>query len=170
MSSGLHSHRGTAWKQTGQFDRLAIVQGEVRHVPQADDYIFVTELELAEAPEVNEISLFRLPKAIDPAKPMPVEVSARRPACCRRGGRRRPFAVDYALPDAFRLAPPPAPEPLWHSIWASKHLRDRDRRRNAGCPHADPLRAGLDHRRPKLWRGASHRLPVVHACSFWAGA
>ena len=33
ISSGLHSHRGTEWKQTGRFDRLTIVQGE--HPPCA---------------------------------------------------------------------------------------------------------------------------------------
>jgi NosR/NirI family transcriptional regulator, nitrite reductase regulator len=121
ISSGLHSHRGTAWKQSGQFDRLAIVQGTVRLVPKAGDYVFVKELEVSGAPVVKEISLFRLAKAIDATKPLRVEVTAARPA---ESGNdvTATIALDYALPAAFKLAPPPDPEPLWQSIWAAKHV------------------------------------------------
>lgn len=121
ISSGLHSHRGTAWKQTGTFERLAIVQDGVRHMPSAGDYIFVKELAAAGAPEAKEMSLFRLPKTIDPAKPFRVEVIAARP---KVGGGEvsAVIAADYALPEAFRLAPPPSQEPLWRSIWSAKQL------------------------------------------------
>ena len=70
---------------------------------------------------MKEISLFRLPTTIDPAKPFRVEVMAARPKT--DGGEvSTVIGVDYALPDAFRLAPPPSPEPLWRSIWAAKQL------------------------------------------------
>lgn len=152
MSSGLHSHRGTAWKQTGQFDRLAIVQGDIRHVPQADDYVFVTELELDEAPAANEISIFRLPKAIDPAKPMTIEVSARRPAAA--GGEvTANVAVTYSLPESLRLAPPPAPEPLWHSIWASKHLEIGIVSAMLAILTLILFAQDSITKRPRLWRG-----------------
>ncbi len=152
VSSGLHSHRGTAWKQSGRFDRLTIVQGESRHVPLAGDYIFVKQLAAEGAPEVKEVSLFRLPKTIDPAQPFRVEVMAARP---RTGGGEAStvIGVDYSLPDGFRLTPPPSPEPLWRSIWAAKQLE-------AGIVGA--MLAVLTlilfaqdsiTRRPKLWRG-----------------
>lgn len=121
LSSGLHSHRGTAFKQTGLFERLAIVQGPVRHAPMASDYIFVKKLAVAGAPEFKEMSLFRLPKSIDPGKPLRIEVMASRPAVA--GGEvSATIAADYDLPDAFKLAPPPEPEPLWRSIWAAKQV------------------------------------------------
>ena len=152
ISSGLHSHRGTAWKQSGRFDRLTIVQGEARHVPLAGDYIFVKQLEAEGAPDVKEVSLFRLPKTIDPTQPFRVEVMAARPRT-DGGEARTVIAVDYALPDAFQLAAPPSPEPLWRSIWAAKHLE-------AGIVVAMLVVLTLIlfaqdwiTRRPKLWRG-----------------
>ncbi len=121
ISSGLHSHRGTEWKQSGRFERLAVVQGSTRHVPLAGDYILVKKLAAQGAPEMKEASLFRLPKTIDPAKPFRVEVLAARPKS--DGGEvSTVIAAEYALPDAFRLDPPPAPEPLWRSIWMAKKV------------------------------------------------
>lgn len=121
ISSGLHSHRGTAWKQTGQFERLAFVQGGRRVSPKAGDYVFIKSLEIVGVPEVNEISLFRLPKDIDAMKPLRIEVTAARPV---DGGNdvTVTLTLDYTLPVVFRLAPPPDPQPLWHSVWAAKHV------------------------------------------------
>ncbi len=120
-SAGLHSHRGTDWKKSGRFDRLAVVQGETRHVPKAGDYLLVKALAIAGAPEFKEISVFRLPKAIDPLKPFRIEVSASRP---KDGGGEVSAAVSatYELPLAFRSAPPPPSEPLWHETWAAKRV------------------------------------------------
>ena len=121
ISSGLHSHRGTDWKQTGEFERLSILQGTTRFVPKVGDYVFIKELEIAGAPPAKEISLFRLPKEIDATEPLRVEVTATRPA---EDGQNvnAVIALDYVLPATFKLAPPPDPEPLWRSIWAAKHV------------------------------------------------
>ncbi|MCL7464896.1 NosR/NirI family protein [Phaeovulum sp. NW3] len=121
ISSGLHSHRGTDWRKTGVFDRLVLVQGDTRYQPTADSYQMVKRLRAEGAPEVKEISLFRLPPAIDPARPFRLEVAATRPTAAGEQVAMT-MAVDYALPDAFRLAPPPAAEPLWRAIWAAKRL------------------------------------------------
>jgi len=32
-------------------------------------------------------------------------------------------AADYRLPDAYRIAPPPEPAPLWREIWAEKRVQ-----------------------------------------------
>ena len=118
-SSGLYSHRGTEWKQSGAFNRITIVQGAVRHVPAAADYRLVKELKAEGAPEFKEISLFRLPPGIDPLKPMSIEVHASRPAAA--GGEvQATVAASYTLPQTLRTAPPAAPEPLWREIWAKK--------------------------------------------------
>ena len=121
ISSGLHSHRGTAWKQTGSFDRVAIVQGQIRHAPKSGDYLFIKKLAADGAPEAKEISVFRLPSGIDPAKPFRVEILAARPMT---GGGEVSTAIttDYELPAEFRTAPPPAEEPLWRAIWAAKQV------------------------------------------------
>jgi len=118
MSQGVQSHRGTGWKKTGIFDRLTVVQGEVRWQPTDDSYQMLKSLELADAPKMKEISLFALPSEIDPTKPLTVEIRATRPTAT--GEVAMTIALAYTLPDAFRLAPPPEPEPLWKQAWEAK--------------------------------------------------
>ncbi len=118
MSSGLQSHRGTAWKKTGVFDRLTLVQGDARWQPTEERYQMQKRLRAEGAPPMKEISLFALPPQIDPTLPFTVEVTATRPT--DTGEVAMTIALPYALPDAFRLAPPPEAEPLWVSAWQKK--------------------------------------------------
>lgn len=120
ISQGLQSHRGTDWKQTGIFDRLMIVQGDTRYQPTAETYQMLKRLDAPGAPNAKEISLFRLPPAIDPLQPMRIEITASRPTATAPVSMT--IATDYSLPAAFRLATPPEPEPLWRAIWDAKHL------------------------------------------------
>jgi len=121
MTSGLQSHRGTDWRKTGVFDRLAVIQGDTRINPAAENYSMVKRLAIAGAPEMKEISIFRLPPAIDPLAPFQVEVRATRPT--ETGSVALTVAADYRLPDAYRIAPPPEPAPLWREIWAEKRVQ-----------------------------------------------
>ncbi|MEZ5777431.1 MAG: 4Fe-4S binding protein [Paracoccaceae bacterium] len=121
ISSGLQSHRGTDWRRSGVFDRVTVVQGETRHLPDEASYQMVKKLAAEGAPSVKEISLFRLPPAIDPLKPFRVEITASRPT--ETGEVSIVIAADYRLPDAYRLAPPPDPAPLWEEIWAQKRVQ-----------------------------------------------
>jgi NosR/NirI family nitrite reductase transcriptional regulator len=118
MSSGVQSHRGTDWKKTGVFDRVTIVQGDIRWQPTEDRYQMVRKLALDDAPAMKEISLFTLPPEIDPTKSITVEVRAVRTAAT--GDVAMTIALPYALPQVFRLAPPPEPEPLWKQAWNAK--------------------------------------------------
>ncbi|MCW8843502.1 MAG: protein NirI, partial [Rhodobacteraceae bacterium] len=121
ISSGLYSHRGTAWRRSGVFDRLTIAQGEVRLNPEVETYTMVKRLRIEGAPQVKEISLFRLPKTIDPLEPMQISVRATRPAL--EGGEvSLVLETEYALPVTFRNEPPAEPEPLWVSSWRDSHL------------------------------------------------
>jgi len=119
MGQGVQSHRGTDWKKTGVFDRVTVVQGATRWQPTEDRYQMLKALELAGAPKMKEISLFALPPEIDPTKPLTVEIRATRPTAT--GEVAMTVAVPYTLPQAFRLAPPPEPEPLWKQAWQAKH-------------------------------------------------
>jgi len=118
VSSGAYSHRGTDWKRSGAFDRVSVVQGETRLHPDATGYTMVKRLAIAGAPEVKEISLFRLPPEIDPMQPFRVEVRAARPAAS--GEVALTLGADYRLPDAHRLAAPAEPQPLWREVWTEK--------------------------------------------------
>ena len=70
----------------------------------------VKRLRIDDAPEVKEISLFRLPKSIDPLEPFRVTVTATRPT--DTGTVTLEIPIDYRLPDAYRLAPPAPDLPL----------------------------------------------------------
>lgn len=118
MSQGVQSHRGTDWKKTGVFDRVTVVQGATRWLPTDDRYQMLKALDLADAPKMKEISLFALPPAIDPTKPLTVEIRATRPTTT--GEVAMTVALPYTLAEAFRLAPPLDPEPLWKQAWESK--------------------------------------------------
>ncbi|MFD1807235.1 hypothetical protein ACFSHQ_01470 [Gemmobacter lanyuensis] len=120
LSSGLQSHRGTDWHQTGIFDRLMIVQGATRWQPTADRYRIIRSLALPEAPAMKEISFFALPAAIDPTRPFRIEVTARRETATRPV--QVTIALPYALPSAFRPAAPEA-LPLWQTIWQAKRVQ-----------------------------------------------
>ncbi|WP_374371516.1 4Fe-4S binding protein [Tabrizicola sp.] len=119
MGQGVQSHRGVEWKKTGTFDRVTVVQGKTRWQPTDDRFQMLKTLDLADAPKMKEISLFALPPEIDPTKPLTVEIRATRPTAT--GEVAMTVAVPYTLPDAFRLAPPPEPEPLWKQAWEAKH-------------------------------------------------
>ena len=118
IGRGLYSHRGTEWRRSGSFERIAVIQGGETWHPTAESYHMVKRLVIEGAPEVKEISLFRLPAAIDPLQPFRVEVTATRPAST--GEVSLSIGADYSLPEAFRTAPPPEEEPLWQANWQQK--------------------------------------------------
>ncbi|SDO36968.1 NosR/NirI family transcriptional regulator, nitrite reductase regulator [Lutimaribacter pacificus] len=151
LSAGVHSPRGTEWRRSGVFDRLRIVQGDTVHQPRAGDFHLVKRLAIAGAPTFREIGLYRLPPAIDPLRPFSVQVTASRPAA-DGGAVTLGAQADYTLPQAFRTAPPPEPEPLWRQAW-------RDDRPEIAVVAALLAVLGLVFlfqeaitRRPKLWR------------------
>lgn len=121
MSSGVQSHRGTDWKKTGIFDRLTVAQGETRWQPTADRYQSLKKLVIDGAPPVKEISLFALPPEIDPTRPLNVEVRAARETAT--GEVAMTTALPYTLPAAFKVEPPPEPQPLWLTAWQAKHIQ-----------------------------------------------
>lgn len=150
-SLGVHSHRGTDWKQTGSFERLAIVQGGTRHVPTAEDFVFVKKLSLADAPGFKEVSIFKLPSVIDPLKPFSVEVNAERPTT---DGKimTTVIKVDFTLPEAFRSAPPPDTIPLWQESWQTKKTQVAIVFALLGTLTLILFAQEWITRRPKLWR------------------
>ena len=120
MSSGLHSPRGTEWTRTGVFDRIAIIQDDVRIVPTRADYMYVKMLAAAGAPEFREIGVYRIgADGFDPARPFRVEVTAARPTASGKPVKTV-IAAGYTMPGACRVAAVPEPEALWRSIWERK--------------------------------------------------
>jgi NosR/NirI family nitrite reductase transcriptional regulator len=124
-SRGLHSHRGTAWRQGGVFDRIEVIQAAKTIALTADDYLRIDRLHALGAPEFKEISVFRLSRetGFDPTRPFRIEVSASRKAVDGSDVSMR-IPLDYALPRAYLLAAAPVElpddKPLWQAAWEAK--------------------------------------------------
>lgn len=123
-SSGLHSHRGTAYLGSGYFDRLEVIQGEHTFKLRKEDYLRIDELALSDAPQFTEISVFRLPaqSGFELGRAFRIEILAERP---REDGSvasiRIPVA--YQMPKSYltsTAAVLPIEEPLWVAAWQRK--------------------------------------------------
>lgn len=122
-SRGLQSHRGTDWRRTGDFDRIAVIQDADTISFDSGDYLRIDRLAAAGAPDFKEMSVFRLPAdRFDPTRPFQVEVKASRDTGGEPVSMRIP--VDYTLPGHFLLPPEIASdtEPLWVSAWQRKRI------------------------------------------------
>lgn len=167
-SRGLHSHRGTAWRRSGVFDRIAIVQGDQRIALHAAGYARIDRLASEGAPRLKERSIFRLPgEGFDPTRPFRIEVLATRKTAGDPVTMTIP--IDYALPREFVLtaAEPPADEPLWIASWKSKRLEI------AGVTLMLMVLAGFLFfqdafvKRPALWRWG--RIGFLSVTLVWLG-
>ncbi len=127
MSRGLQSHRGTEWRRSGRFERIEVTQGPVTLVPAAEDYTQISGLSIEGAPELKEISVFRInadPEAggLDLTRPFRVTVLTARAG--HDGGLLvLPVSTEVELPQPFRVAPLPPEEPLWLQAWQDKQAQ-----------------------------------------------
>ncbi len=134
-ANGLYSFKGTAYRRSGAFDRIQIVQGENTIHLEAAGYENVEELQLDGAPEFREIGVFVVPAStgFDPLKPWRLDLLVHRGA----GGDEAAgaiFSIDYTLPERYRVqtgVPGEAADagpgsesgeqvsgpPLWQEIW-----------------------------------------------------
>jgi NosR/NirI family transcriptional regulator, nitrite reductase regulator len=124
-SSGLHSHRGTAYQTRGVFDRLEVIQGSKTFKLRKEDYQRIAKLAVADAPVFNEISAFRLSAAdgFVASEPFRLEVSGERE---REDGSIASLKIPagYTLPKTYAVAQaaemPATEEPLWVAAWKRK--------------------------------------------------
>lgn len=168
-SRGIHSHRGHAWRQSGVFERIEVIQGEETIPLTEDDFLRIDALAAEGAPEFREISVFRLPgERFDPARPFRIEVTAARPA--GDGGEAvLTAALDYALPAEFLLPPASAAgtPPAWVEAWERRRLEV------AGVGAMLVVLTGILFfqerivRRPRLWRVG--RLAFLSVTLVWLG-
>lgn len=147
-SRGLHSHRGTAWRRSGMFERISLEQDGILHTPQSDGYQRLTQFEADGAPQVKEASLFAIPRdRIDLSRPFTVTVTA------TRAEAAFPMAVRFALADTF-LRPaetPAAPPPAWRAAWQAKTVPLITLALMLGCLSVILFFQDAFVKRPRLW-------------------
>ena len=124
LSRGVSGHRGLDWRKSGVFDQIAVAQGEVHLVPTEASYIKVAGLKAEGAPVFKERSIFRINAdpaqgGIDLTQPFDVTVTLTR-AAENGPDLALPVTTEVTVPQAFQIAPPPPPQPLWLEFWQSK--------------------------------------------------
>jgi len=129
-ASGLYSFKGTEWRQSGSFERFAIVQGSRTIRLKAADYTPVEALHAAGAPELREIAVFRIPRSsgFDSTKPFRLDVDLGTPA---QAAGPAVVTLDYRIPDRYLIgaaevqpsldravaSAASTQPPLWQEIW-----------------------------------------------------
>ncbi|WP_101068472.1 NosR/NirI family protein [Roseovarius salinarum] len=166
-SRGIASHRGTAWRRDGVFDRLSVVQDGRRIALVKSGYRRIDDLAIKGAPAFKERSVFHLPgEGFDPARPFTLEFTATRPA--QTGGEVSFKApVDYALPAAFITEPPLEAAPLWRARWANQRVEVASVLALLGILSLILLFQESFVRRPKLW--ARVRTGYLAVTLVWLG-
>lgn len=126
MTRGGFGHRGTQARRTGIFERIEIAQGATRLQPRFETFRQIDRLAAEGAPEFPEISLFRIgidtaAGGFDLTQPLAVTVTASRDTA-DGAPQALPVTATVTLPQAFRTAavPVPEPEPLWMVQWRGK--------------------------------------------------
>jgi NosR/NirI family transcriptional regulator, nitrous oxide reductase regulator len=122
---GLYSYKGTAWRRSGVFERLQLVQGETTFQFTEPQHRRLDGVVAEGAPELRELALFTLPRegGFDPVAPWRLELLASGTAA--DGGEVLvSFGQDYQLPERYVRAPPAAflgeDEPPWIQVWRDR--------------------------------------------------
>jgi transcriptional regulator of nitric oxide reductase/ferredoxin len=125
-ADGLYSFKGTAYRQTGVFDRIEIRQGDKTIKLTADGYRNVQRLAAEGAPEVREAGVFVVPEStgFDPTRPWDLALLVTRQTS-DGGLLAAEFTLRYQVParyivGAAEAATPAAAAPrpaLWQEIW-----------------------------------------------------
>ena len=168
-SRGLHSHRGTAWRRSGVFDRIQVIQGSEVIALVAEGYLRLDRLATDAAPSFKELSVFSLPASrFDPTRPFRVEVTANRKTA-GGGDVTMSIPLDYQLPARFQLAPTTLPESeaLWVSAWQSKRAQIAGVVLMLAALAAILFFQSAFVRRPALWRWG--RISFLAVTLVWLG-
>lgn len=95
---GLYSFKGVAWRQTGVFERIQLVQGSHTLRLGREMYENVERLAIAGTPELREAGIFRLPPEFqfDPVAPWRIELFVEEEVAGTQ--RSAIFPLEYTLP------------------------------------------------------------------------
>ena len=122
-ASGLYSFKGTAWRKTGRFERIEIIQGNHTITLDATGHGNVEQVAVADAHDLREAGRFIVPAAsgFDATRPFRLSLIASHDI--DSAALSTSFFLDYALPEAFLTGPvidagaPKQAPALWEENW-----------------------------------------------------
>jgi NosR/NirI family nitrous oxide reductase transcriptional regulator len=156
---GRWSVKGTTWRRSGTFERLAVVQGERTFRLAAADHRLIEELAAAGAPELREAGLFALhaESGFRPDRPWRLQVLIE--GADASGGKVSAIAeLPYQLPGpaepaaAVAEAAGTAAPPLWQAVWLRRAVDIAVLVAALACLTGILFLQDQLARRPKLWR------------------
>lgn len=124
--NGLYSFKGRAYRKSGFFDRIQIVQGERTFRLAKSDHIRIENLRIGQAPPLREAALFILRKAtgFNPVEPWRLDLLF----SGERNDGSRAYAstsIVYELPARYIRAEAEfggTKRPLWWQVWEGRLL------------------------------------------------
>jgi NosR/NirI family nitrous oxide reductase transcriptional regulator len=155
---GRWSVKGTAWRRSGTFERLAVVQGERTFRLTAADHRLIERLTAEGAPELREAGLFalRTDSGFRPDRPWRLQVLIE--GADASGGKVSAITeLPYQLPGAMAPAAPAeatgAAEPLlWQAVWLRRTADIAVLVAALTCLTGILFLQDQIAQRPKLWR------------------
>lgn len=144
MGRGIYSFKGSGYVRGGIFDRIVLIQDDISVRFHDRDHRRLSAIAAEDAPEFNEMDLFRIPadSGFDPAKPFRIQLLVQREVG-PVDKLFRTFDLGYQLPAAFlrRLSEPQSAAPdtgaaavaardehaaqadLWKRIWRDSETK-----------------------------------------------
>ena len=128
-ANGLYSFKGTAWKRSGVFDRIELVQGTSTIRLSESNYRFIERLDAQGAPDFREIAIFKIPASTDFDPLLPWRLNMLVSKDVEGGGERvTRFALDYRLAEFVIVGPGDAAQAtsadldpvVWKEIWRAR--------------------------------------------------
>ncbi len=131
-ANGFYSFRGRAWRKSGNFDRIEIVQGPKTIQLKKAGYQLISSLHAAGAPEFREIGIFRVAQNIgfDPTKNWQLRLLVARGA---DGAIQqiKTFSLNYKLPSQYIISQNSKPDlsalsekpELWMEFWVTQKFK-----------------------------------------------
>jgi transcriptional regulator of nitric oxide reductase len=171
---GRWSVKGTEWRRSGTFERLAVAQGAQTFRLDAADHRLVEELAAEGAPELREAGLFtlRAESGFRPDQPWQLQVLIQ--GADASGGKvsaivelpyRPPGAAEPAAPETEAAGS--AGPPLWQAVWLRRAVDILILTAALACLTGILFFQDQLARRPRLWRRV--RTGFLLFTLFWLG-
>jgi polyferredoxin len=151
--------KGTAWRRSGTFDRLTVVQGEQAFRLTGADHRLIERLTTEGAPELREAGLFGLHASTGFRPDHPWRLQVLIEGADATGGTVSAVAeLPYQLPGMVKPAAPAAEAadgaamPLWQAVWLRRAVDIAVLVAALGCLTGILFFQDQIAQRPTLWR------------------
>lgn len=139
-ANGLYSFKGTAWRRSGVFERIELIQGDKTFRFRAQDQVRLDTLRAAGTPELREVALFRIARSsgFDATSPFRLDLTLAPGTAPTTPSAVPIVSLEYRIPESYVVRPvqaaadtpsippeastPQARASLWQDIWWARRV------------------------------------------------